>query len=231
MNSALSYTHVNLEELTPVNLFQDYCNINEIRIWPSLVGETKERKSQSCLFSFAVCMGCDGIVGCIIRFCDDSSRGSRKANLFDSSTTQTRYLRFRDSRSLSSVSEILTTASLSCWFAALSSTPKLKGNWGREYRKTIISEQLCLASAHTFTCTFAMLRLPIDLNFLCYSFSKCQAPSQTADSIMLLYFSLTWGPVLLQGVERVAETLSKEALRFPWSQEELTGFNTLQDCV
>lgn len=62
MNCALSYTHVNLEELTPVNFFQDYCDINEIKVWPSLVGERKERKSHSSLFVFAVCMGWAGIV-------------------------------------------------------------------------------------------------------------------------------------------------------------------------
>lgn len=39
MNSPLGYIHVNLEELTLVNFFQDYSDINETEIWPSLVGE------------------------------------------------------------------------------------------------------------------------------------------------------------------------------------------------
>lgn len=70
-----------------------------------------------------------------------------------------------------------------------------------------------------------------NLNFLCRSSSKCQAPSQTADRIRLPYFLLTWGPVLLWGAERIAETLRKEALWFPWNQQELTGLDILQDCV
>lgn len=69
-----------------------------------------------------------------------------------------------------------------------------------------------------------------NLNFLCRSSSKCQAPSQAADRIRLPYFSLTWGPVLLWGAERIAETLRTEALRFPRSQQELTGLAILQDC-
>lgn len=62
MNCALSYTHVNLEKLTPVNFFQDYCDMNEIKVWPSMVGERKERKTHSSLFVFALCMGWAGIV-------------------------------------------------------------------------------------------------------------------------------------------------------------------------
>jgi len=114
MNSALSYIHVNLEALTPVNFFQDYCDINEIRIWPILAGERKERKSWSSLFSFAVCTGWDGIVRRTTHLRAGSSRGSRKANLFDSDATQTGYAHFRESRSISSMSEILTATSSSC---------------------------------------------------------------------------------------------------------------------
>lgn len=69
-----------------------------------------------------------------------------------------------------------------------------------------------------------------NLNFLCRSSSKCQAPSQAADRIRMPYFLLTWGPVLLWGAERSAETLRTEALRFPGSQQELTGLAILKDC-
>lgn len=83
---------------------------------------------------------------------------------------------------------------------------------------------ICLHYVEVFHCLG-------NLNFLCRSSSKCQAPSQAADRIRLPYFLLTWGPVPLWGGERIAETLRKEALRFPRSQQELTGLDILQDCV
>lgn len=97
----------------------------------------------------------------------------------------------------------------------------------------------CLRAAVSGSCPYFYVYLHYaevahclgNLNFLCHSFWKYQAPSQTTSSIRLPYFSLTWGPVLLRGAERVSETFSKEALRFPWSQQELTGLNTLRDCV
>lgn len=61
MNSPLGYIRVNLEVLTLVNFFQDYCDINETGIWPSLLGEMKKGKSPSSLSPFQVCMGWAGI--------------------------------------------------------------------------------------------------------------------------------------------------------------------------
>lgn len=51
MNSPFGYIHVNLEEMTLINFFQDYCDINEIEIWPSLMGEIKKGESD---FSFSL---------------------------------------------------------------------------------------------------------------------------------------------------------------------------------
>lgn len=81
INSLLGYINVNLEELTLVNFFQDYCDINETKIWPSLVGEIKKEKSWSFLSPFQVFIGWAGISHRKTHFLGSSSRGNRKAYL------------------------------------------------------------------------------------------------------------------------------------------------------
>lgn len=109
MDSALNYTHTGLEEGTSVNFFQDYCDINEIRIWPTLVEGRKEGRSWSSLSSCAACTDWDGVRCHATCFGAGSSRGSSKANLFDSNTAQRRYLHVRESGS-----ETSTVTSTSC---------------------------------------------------------------------------------------------------------------------
>lgn len=114
MNSALCYTHVYLEELTPVNFFQDYCDINEIKIWPSLVGEKKGEKELE--FSFFLCsvhrLEWDHTLHS--SFLWGLQQGQQQS---PSIWLQCNKKHFRWSGSFSSTSEILTATTSSCGFA------------------------------------------------------------------------------------------------------------------
>lgn len=116
MNSALSYTHVNLEELTPVNFFQDYCDIWDEDLAQSGGRKKKKNGEKELEFSFFLCsvhrLEWDRTLHS--SFLRGLQQGQQKS---PSIWHRCNKKHFRWSGSFSSTSEVLTATASSCGFA------------------------------------------------------------------------------------------------------------------